>query len=163
VATHPTIAFRALKTLSGMAVPRQEFPEAATQTFKAGAPVVLQAGYLQECGANPPLIMGIASKDGQSGASAGAKAQVVFLARPGEDVRDHEVRERRQVERRHGQGGGRNPSRGDLGPVGRGDLGNNGIGNAAGVDGYRSARRLLVRSAVLPGSSDFVRGHESCQ
>jgi hypothetical protein len=82
VATHPTIAFRALKTLSGMAVPRQEFPEAATQTFKAGAPVVLQAGYLQECGANPPLIMGIASKDGQSGASAGAKAQVVFLAHP---------------------------------------------------------------------------------
>jgi len=65
-----------------MSVPRQDFPEAATQTFKAGAPVYLNLGYLNECGANPQLIMGIASRDGQSGSAAGAKTQTVVLAHP---------------------------------------------------------------------------------
>jgi hypothetical protein len=82
VATHPRIAFSVAKTLSGLPVPRQSFPEAATQTFKNGAPVVLTAGYLQECPANPPLIVGVASRDGQNGATAGAKKQTVYLAHP---------------------------------------------------------------------------------
>ena len=80
MATQPRIAIHAVRTLSGMSVPREEFPEAATQVFKKGAPVVLTAGYLGECGANPALIMGIATRDGQNGATPGAKSQVVELA-----------------------------------------------------------------------------------
>jgi len=82
VATQPRIAFRALKTLSGMAIPVMSYPEAATQTFKAGAPVFLSNGYLNECGTDPQLIMGIATKDGQNVATAGLKSQSVILAHP---------------------------------------------------------------------------------
>jgi hypothetical protein len=65
-----------------MAVPAMEYPEAALQTFEQGAPVFLSAGYLNECGTNPQLIMGIATKDGQNGATAGLKKQMVHLAHP---------------------------------------------------------------------------------
>ncbi len=82
MATQPRIAFRAVRTLSGMSVPREEFPEAASQTFKKGAPVFLRVGYLEECGTDPVLIMGVATRDGQNGGSAGAKTQVVELAHP---------------------------------------------------------------------------------
>jgi hypothetical protein len=80
--THGRVPIRAVKTLSGLTFPTQDFPEAATQTFKAGAPVVLSSGYLQECGADPALVMGIASRNGQNGASAGLKRQTVILAHP---------------------------------------------------------------------------------
>lgn len=82
MATHPRIAMRAVKSLTGIPYPRQTWPEDSLRTFKAGAPVVLQGGYLQECPTNPPLIMGIASRDGQNGANAGDKSQTVFLAHP---------------------------------------------------------------------------------
>lgn len=82
MATHPKIKIRAVKTLSGMSVPRERFPEAASQTFKQGALVYLQDGYLQECAANPQLIMGVAVQDGGNGGSAGAKGQEVELAHP---------------------------------------------------------------------------------
>jgi hypothetical protein len=82
VATQPRIPFRAVRTLSGTSVPCEAFPEAATQTFAIGAPVYLLDGYLQEVGTDPKLIMGIARGAGQSGATAGAKTQVVDLAHP---------------------------------------------------------------------------------
>jgi hypothetical protein len=82
VATQPRIAFRAVRTLSGMSVPREYFPDAASQTFKKGAPVFLRVGYLEECGTDPVLIMGVATRDGQNGSTAGAKSQTVELAHP---------------------------------------------------------------------------------
>jgi hypothetical protein len=82
MATAPRIEFQAVKPLVGLSIAQESFPEAATQTFKKGACVVLTAGYLGECGAAPALIMGIASRAGQNGATAGAKSQSVYLAHP---------------------------------------------------------------------------------
>jgi hypothetical protein len=83
VATHPRINIRPVKTLNGTATPRQNFPEALSQTFEVGSPVVLNSsGYLVECSANPPLIMGVASRDGQNGSANGSKDQAVYLAHP---------------------------------------------------------------------------------
>jgi hypothetical protein len=79
--THGRMSIRVYKTLSGMSIPTQDFPEAASQTFKAGALVTVVAGLLQECGPDPALIMGVATRDGQN-ALAGAKRQVVALAHP---------------------------------------------------------------------------------
>lgn len=73
---------RALKPLNGTSIPQESFPEAATQTFKHGAPVLLSVGYIQECGADPALILGIASRNGQNGATAGLYSQSVILAHP---------------------------------------------------------------------------------
>lgn len=82
MAAQPRIAFTPVKPLSGLAIPEEAFPEKATQTFKAGACVFLSAGYLTECGADPTLVMGIASRDGQNVASDGLKKHVVYLAHP---------------------------------------------------------------------------------
>jgi len=82
VATSPRIAFRAVRSLSGLAIPSENFAEAASQTFKQGAPVYLLVGYLNICGTDPVLIMGIASRDGQNNGSAGVVNQLVFLAHP---------------------------------------------------------------------------------
>ena len=82
MATQPRIAFQAVKPLVGLSIPQENFPEAATQTFKQGACVRLTAGYLGECGADPELIMGIASREGQSGSASGDKNQSVYLAHP---------------------------------------------------------------------------------
>jgi hypothetical protein len=65
-----------------MSVPRESFPEAATQQYLEGAVVYLQDGYLQECAANPQLIMGVAVGPGKNGATAGAKTNEVELAHP---------------------------------------------------------------------------------
>ena len=82
MATAPRIAIRALKTLAGTPVPKEGFPEAASQTFKKGALVYLNSsGYLVECGTDPTLIMGVATADGGN-AAAGAVTQVVELAHP---------------------------------------------------------------------------------
>lgn len=83
MAAQPRIAISAIKTLGGYSIPQEAFKEAATQTFKKGALVFLSAGYLQECGADPALIMGVASRDGQNGANAGDYKQSVYLAHPG--------------------------------------------------------------------------------
>jgi hypothetical protein len=82
MATLPRIRFSVAKPLGGLSVAQENVPEAATQTFKQGAVVQLVAGYMQECGADPTLILGIASGPGQSGATAGAKNQSVYLAHP---------------------------------------------------------------------------------
>jgi len=81
MATQPRIAFRPVRTLSGLAVPGEEFAEAASQTFVQGAVVWVEWGYLTECGTNPARIMGVASRAGQNG-TAGTKKQLVFLAHP---------------------------------------------------------------------------------
>ena len=83
MATSPRIAFTAVRTINGMGIARQDFKEAASTTFKAGAPLVVASGYANECGADPALILGIATKDGQGGATAGAKSQTVVVAHPG--------------------------------------------------------------------------------
>lgn len=83
MATQNRIAIAAVKPLIGLSIPTENFPEAASQTFKKGALVYLSAGYLNECGADPTLIMGIASADGQDGTNAGDESQPVFLAHPG--------------------------------------------------------------------------------
>jgi hypothetical protein len=70
-----------LKTLSGHSIPRESFPEAASQTFKKGDLVYLNGGYLTACGADPTLIMGVATSDGHNTA-AGADSTVVELAHP---------------------------------------------------------------------------------
>jgi hypothetical protein len=82
MAARPRIAMYAAIALGGLSIPRESFPEAASQTFKAGAPVFVSAGYLQTCGADPTLIMGVACGDGQNQASAGLKQQLVDLAHP---------------------------------------------------------------------------------
>lgn len=82
MANQPRIAVSAVRTLSGMSIPKEMFLEAASQTFKKGAFCVLNAsGHLAECGADPPLIMGVATRDGQNG-SAGVKEQVLELCHP---------------------------------------------------------------------------------
>lgn len=82
MATQPRIPVRSVRTLSGLSIPREEFPEASGQTYNQGALVFLNGGFLQECGANPPLIMGVATRPGQNGGSNGAKRAVVDLAHP---------------------------------------------------------------------------------
>ena len=82
MATAPRIAITPVKTLTGLSVPQESFQEAATQTFSKGALVRLASGYLTECGTDPVLIMGVASRDGQNGAAAGDKSQAVYLAHP---------------------------------------------------------------------------------
>jgi hypothetical protein len=82
MATAPFQAIRPVRSLTGLPYPRQAVPEAATQTFKLGALVVCTSGFLVECGADPALILGVASRAGQNGASAGLKENVVYLAHP---------------------------------------------------------------------------------
>ena len=81
MATAPRIVPRALKTLTGMSIPRESFPEAASQTFKKGALVYLVAGYLTECPADPTLIMGVATEAAHN-TTAGLYNIVIELAHP---------------------------------------------------------------------------------
>jgi hypothetical protein len=74
---------RPVRNLFGIGIPCLEVPESASCTFKKGAPVVVTSGYLGECGADPVLILGLARKNGQGGAAAGDKLQVVDIAMPG--------------------------------------------------------------------------------
>lgn len=84
MATQPRIAFSAVRTLNGMSIPKEEFGEVASSTFKKGAPCVIDAnGFLAECGADPALIMGLATRDGQNNAVDDVKKNVVELAAPG--------------------------------------------------------------------------------
>jgi len=80
--TWTRIAFRAVRNLAGPGLPSIELPEAAAQVFKAGAPVVFAAGFIQECGADPVMITGLATKDGQNLSPAGKAKQDIILAHP---------------------------------------------------------------------------------
>lgn len=82
MATAPRIAMRAVKTLSGLSIPTQDFQEKASQTFKVGAVCVLTTGYVLEAGADPTRILGIARLAGQNLASDGLKNNIVELAHP---------------------------------------------------------------------------------
>jgi hypothetical protein len=70
-----------LKTLTGLSIPRESFPEAASQTFKKGALVYLVGGYIAECPADPTLIMGVATENAHN-TTAGLYNIVVELAHP---------------------------------------------------------------------------------
>lgn len=80
--TQAKIAMRAVRTLSGSPIPTLQVPEKASSTFKKGAVVFANAGYLDECGANPAKILGVARQDAGNGATDGAVSQVVELAHP---------------------------------------------------------------------------------
>jgi hypothetical protein len=80
MATQAKIAMRAVRTLSGNPIPKLSVPEKASSTFKKGAVCFANAGYLDECGANPALILGLATQDAGNGASDGLNSQVVELA-----------------------------------------------------------------------------------
>lgn len=73
----------AVRNLLGTVIPKETFPEKATQTFKKGALLKQNGGYVDECGADPTLVTGLATQDGQSGATDGAKSQVIEIAHPG--------------------------------------------------------------------------------
>jgi len=77
-------AIRAVRTISGTPLPKQHVPEKANLTAKKGALCVVAAtGYLDECAADPTLVLGIMTGDGQNAASPGLKNQIVELAMPG--------------------------------------------------------------------------------
>lgn len=60
------------RSAAGIAPKVDSLPEAASQTFKAGAPLIINAaGFIEECAAAPALIYAIAVKPGQNGATAG--------------------------------------------------------------------------------------------
>ena len=79
---HGKFVPRAVRTLSGSPIPKLGVPEKATRTFKKGAVCFMNSGYLDECGANPALILGLACSDGSNGATDGLYSQVVELAHP---------------------------------------------------------------------------------
>src|SRR5262245_11868638 len=82
MATQAKIAIRAVRTLSGNPIPKQAFPEKALSTFKKGALCFVNAGFLDECGADPASHFGIATADGSNGATDGLFTQIVELTHP---------------------------------------------------------------------------------
>lgn len=56
-----------------------EIPEKASQTFKKGAPLVLNGGYVEEAGTAPATVKYIAARDGQNGGSDGTYNCIVYL------------------------------------------------------------------------------------
>lgn len=82
MATAPVIPIRPVRSLTGLSYPRQAVPEAASQTFLLGALVVVTSGYLVECGADPALILGVATSAGHNKASANLVKNTVVLAHP---------------------------------------------------------------------------------
>lgn len=83
MATAPVNTMRAVRTFSGYSVARVEVPESASATFSKGAVVLISSGYLAEAGADPAVLLGVATRAGQNGGSAGAKSQHVEVAHPG--------------------------------------------------------------------------------
>ncbi len=67
-----------------LASPTGQWPEALTQTYKQGAVLVLAAGYIQEAGANPVAIVGIAKGAGGNTAANGTNNMSVAVAQPGQ-------------------------------------------------------------------------------
>jgi hypothetical protein len=82
MATAPIVPIRPVRSLTGLPYPRQSVPETASVTFLMGALVVCTSGYLAECGADPALILGVASAAGHNGATDGLYKQTVYLAHP---------------------------------------------------------------------------------
>jgi hypothetical protein len=83
MATQAKIAMRCVRTIAGTPIIKQAVPEKATQTFNRGALVYVDsAGYATECGADPTIILGVATSDGSNAGSSGLVTQVVELAHP---------------------------------------------------------------------------------
>jgi len=57
-------------------------PEAASQTFKKGSPIVVSSGYAQESADDSEVLFGIADQPGQNGSSNGAKNTRIVPALP---------------------------------------------------------------------------------
>lgn len=80
----PTIvqrSFEVCKTIHGNSPWEMGYPEAATQTWKKGAVLTLDAsGRVVEAGADPARILGVACADGQNLATAGLKDALVWIA-----------------------------------------------------------------------------------
>jgi hypothetical protein len=84
VATQAKFAIRAVRTISGSPIPKQAVPEKASQTFVKGALCFVDTtGYNVECGADPALVLGVATADGANNAASGAVIDVLELAHPG--------------------------------------------------------------------------------
>jgi len=60
-----------MRTLTGTPALTQTFPEAASQTFKAGDLVYRNNGYVTVCGADPALILGVALEDAHNASNDG--------------------------------------------------------------------------------------------
>jgi hypothetical protein len=74
-------AIEVARTISGNSPWTLAFPEAASQTFKKGAFVTLDAsGCVVECGADPARILGIAAADGANDSVAGNSSTTVWIA-----------------------------------------------------------------------------------
>ncbi len=71
-------SFRCATNIGVKNAPTLTYPEAITQTFKKGAPIVFTSGgtTVEEGGTNPTFIIGIADADGQNTASASLKNTV---------------------------------------------------------------------------------------
>lgn len=80
--THSKIVPRAVRTLDGSSIPKLGVPEKATRTFAKGAICFMNSGFLDECGANPSLVLGVATIGGSNTASDGTNTNVVELALP---------------------------------------------------------------------------------
>jgi len=69
------------KTIHGNSPWTATFPEAASQTFKLGAIVTLNAsGHVVECGADPTQILGIACGDAHNDSVAATSTVAVWIA-----------------------------------------------------------------------------------
>jgi len=69
-----------MRTLTGTPALVQTYPEAASQTFKAGDLVYRNGGYVTVCGANPSLVLGVALEDAHNDAQAGThEIQVLII------------------------------------------------------------------------------------
>jgi len=83
MATQAKIAIRAVRTLSGSPIPKVAVPEKASQTFVKGALCFVDStGYNVECGADPALILGVATTDASNSGSSGTVIDVLELAHP---------------------------------------------------------------------------------
>jgi hypothetical protein len=67
-------------SLGGMEPAQRPVPEANSQSFLMGAMVVAASGKIQECGADPALILGLAARKGQN--IVGPEDNAVFLFTP---------------------------------------------------------------------------------
>lgn len=76
-------SFNVAKHFGFHSTPSWECLEAATQTFKRGAPLVFSGGYVQEATASSEEVIGIAATDGSNDASAGTSVQRVIPIIPG--------------------------------------------------------------------------------
>jgi hypothetical protein len=67
------LLLRAVQREGLSSTPSRVAPEKASQTFKQGAVLVNNGGYVEQGGVNPRAIVGVAEEAGENGATDGAK------------------------------------------------------------------------------------------